>query len=180
MTLSLHSVRKPILTLVLSLSGVALFAQGAGQSAGGNWTMYEAEDTMTAARKVRFELEADNYLRGADRKPRVVLFCTDGKLSLADFRPNIRIAPPDRPGFWGQPQMRVRVRFDDGHDEHSWNWIHGHFLAMDKGTTRAMLGANIFRIEFQTPQGPEVAEFAPSGIDLAAVHKACGLTPKKP
>ena len=180
MTLSLHSVRKPILTLVLSLSGAALFAQGAGQSAGGNWMMYEAEDTMTAARKVRFELEADNSLRGADRKPRVVLFCTDGKLSLADFHPNIRIAPPDRPGFWGQPQMEVTVRVDNSHSNHGWNWVNGEFLAMDKGTARELIGASIFKVELPTSQGVQIAEFSPADLDHSLVSKACGITPKKP
>jgi hypothetical protein len=134
---------------------------------------------MTAQHRTRFELSAETVANG-DNEARLVLYCTDGKLTLADFHPGSKLARPNWPGFWGQPQMRVRVRIDDSHDDHSWNWIRGHFLAMDKGTTRAMLGANLFRIEFQTPQGAEVAEFAPAGVDSAAVHKECGLTPKKP
>ena len=171
------------LVLLVLISAYTLPAQedegGQGLSAGGKWTQYSSEDRMTAQHRTRFELPAEN-LPNSDNEARIVLYCTDGQLTLADFHPGSKLARPNWPGFWGQPQMRVRVRFDDSHDEHGWNWVRGHFLAMDKGTTRAMLGANIFRIEFQTPQGPEVAEFAPAGIDLAAVHKACGLTPKKP
>ena len=156
------------------------FAQGPGQNAGGNWMMYQAEDKMTAARKVRFELEADNYLRGADHKPRVVLFCTDGKLSLGDFRPNVHVSPPNRPGFWGQPQMEVTVRIDNAHSNHGWNWVNGEFLAMDKGTTRQLIGANIFKVQLPTSQGVQIAEFSPAGLDTQLVSKACGITPKKP
>jgi hypothetical protein len=76
--------------------------------------------------------------------------------------------------------MHVLVRVDDSHSTHNWNWIRGHFLAMDKGTTREMLGARLFRVEYQTPGGPEIAEFSPLGIALQEVRKACGLTPKKP
>jgi hypothetical protein len=72
------------------------------------------------------------------------------------------------------------VRIDDAHDEHNWNWINGHFLAMDKGTTRELIGAHLLRIEFGTPDGPQIAEFSPAGLDLGMVQKACGLTPKKP
>lgn len=148
-------------------------------SAGGKWTVSRAEDRMTAEKRVRFELPADN-VRDSDDSARVVLYCTDGKLKLADFHPSTRLSRPNWPGFWGQPQMRVRVRIDDAHDEHNWNWINGHFLSMDKGTTRALIGAHLLRIEFATPHGPQIAEFSPSGLDLGLVQKACGLTPKKP
>ena len=171
---------KTTCTFLLLLFCVAAFAQDASQSAGGNWMMYETHDKMTAARKVRFELEADNYLRGADHKPRVVLFCTDGKLSLSDFRPNIRIAPPNRPGFWGQPQMEVTVRVNDSHSNHGWNWVNGEFLSMDKGTTRQLIGARIFKVELPTSQGVQIAEFSPADLDTGLVSKACGITPKKP
>ena len=150
-----------------------------GMSAGGNWTKYSSEDRMTAARRTRFELQASNA-PNSDDQAKVILYCTDGKLTLADFHPGTRLSRPNWPGFWGQPQMRVRVRVDDSHDDHSWNWIRGHFLAMDKGATREMLGANLFRVEFQTPGGPEIADFSPAGIDLESVKKSCGLTPKKP
>jgi len=174
------SLRRTIFTGFLGLVALSTFAQEAVQSAGGNWKMYEAEDQMTAARKVRFELEADNYLRGADHKPRVVLFCTDGKLALGDFRPNIRIAPPNRPGFWGQPQIEVTVRVNDSHSHHGWNWVNGEFLSMDKGTTRELIGASIFKVELPTSQGVQIAEFSPSDLDQKLVSKACGINPKKP
>ena len=174
------SFRKAIASAILFLSCVAVLAQDAGQSAGGNWKMYGTEDKMTAARKVRFELEGNNYLRGADHKPRVVIFCTNGKFDLGDFRPNVRIAPPNRPGFWSQPQMEVTVRVNDSHSNHGWNWVHGEFLAMDKGTTRELIGATLFRIELPTAQGVQIAEFSPGDLDTSLVSKACGITPKKP
>jgi hypothetical protein len=148
-------------------------------SAGGNWTVSQSEDRMTAARRVRFDLPADNT-RASDERARIILFCTNGKLKLADFRPNLPLSRPNWPGFWGQPQMRVRVRVDDTPSEHSWNWIHGHFLAMDKGTARELIGAQLLRIEFRTPDGPRIAEFSPAGLDLQRVRQACDLTPKKP
>lgn len=152
---------------------------GNGESAGGNWTKFSSEDRMTAAHKTRFELMANN-VANSDDQAKVILYCSDGKLNLADFHPGTRLSRPNWPGFWGQPQMHVLVRVDGSHDTHNWNWIRGHFLAMDKGTTREMIGAQLFRVEFQTPGGPEIAEFSPSGIDLGAVRHACGLTPKKP
>ncbi len=76
--------------------------------------------------------------------------------------------------------MRVRVRVDNSHSDHGWNWVNGHFLAMDKGTTRQLLGAHLFRIEFQTPDGPRIAELSPAGLDLRLVEKSCGLKPEKP
>lgn len=148
-------------------------------SAGGSWMQYASEDRMTAAKKVRFELAANNAPK-SDPSAKVILYCTNGKLTLADFHPGERLSRPNWPGFWGQPQMRVRVRVDNAHDDHSWNWINGRFLAMDKGTARELLGAQLFRIEFLTPDGPSIAEFSPAGVDLKAVKNACDLTPKKP
>src|SRR5258708_31834595 len=178
-------VRMMAIGLVLLCSAV-LNAQDAqedprekGISAGGKWTEYRAEDPMTAAKRVRFELPAEDAAE-SDEQARVILYCTDGKLNLADFRPNVRIGRPDWAGWWGQPQMRVRVRADEGHSDHSWNWINGHFLAMDKGTTRELIGAHLFRIEYRTPDGPRIAEFSPAGLDLSLVRNACGLEPKKP
>jgi len=130
-------------------------AQNAGIPAGGKWTEFDAEDPMTAAKKVRFELLANNA-QDRDSSAKITLYCTDGKLDLADFRPNIRLAGPNRPGFWG------------------------HFLSMDKGTTRELIGAHLFRVEFLSPQGPQIAEFSPDGLNLERVSKACGITPKKP
>ena len=152
-----------------------------GVSAGGKWMVFRSEDKMTGAKKVRFELLADNYLReDPDYKPRIELTCTDGKHTFTDFNPGIRLGPPNRPGFWGQPQMRVMVRVDDSHSYHGWNWIRGRFLSVDKGTTRELIGAQIFKVEIRGRNGPEIAEFSPAGLDLSRVKQACDLTPKNP
>jgi hypothetical protein len=150
-----------------------------GINVGGNWTRYSAEDRMTAAKRVRYELPANNAPQ-SDDEAKIILYCTNGKLKLADFRPETRLGRPNWPGFWGQPQMRVTVRVDDAHSYHNWNWVNGHFLAMDKGTTRELIGAHLFRVEFQTPRGPQIADFSPEGLDLKSVSRDCDLTPKKP
>lgn len=152
-----------------------------GVPAGGKWMQFQSEDKMTGAKKVRFELLADNYFReDPDYKPRVELFCEDGKLKLADFNPGVRLPPPNRPGFWGQPQLEVMVRIDDTHSYHGWNWVRGHFLSMDKGTTRGMIGGQVFKVELPTASGRQIAEFSPAGLDLNRVRQACDITPKKP
>jgi hypothetical protein len=167
-------------SLILICVATVLLAQEAGISAGGKWMEFDSQNEMTLVKSSRFELDADNSLPGSDSNPKILLFCTGGELKLSDFRPNAAIAPPNRPGFWGQPQMQVTVRVDNSHSNHGWNWVNGHFLSMDKGTTREMLGAKIFKVEVQTPQGPQIATFSPAGVDLSRVKKACGLTPKKP
>jgi hypothetical protein len=155
--------------------------EGDGVSVGGKWMEFQSTDKMTGAKKARFELLSDNYLRNdPEYKPRVELFCSNGKLSLADFNPGARLAPPNRPGFWGQPQMEVMVRIDNTHSYHGWNWVRGHFLSMDKGTTRSMLGAQVFKVEVRAGGGPQIVEFSPGGLDLGKVKQACDLTPKKP
>jgi len=152
-----------------------------GVSAGGKWMEFHSEDKMTGAKKVRFELLADNYLReDPDYKPRIELTCTNSKYTYADFNPGIRLGPPNRPGFWGQPQMEVMVRVDDTHSNHGWNWVRDRFLSMDKGTTRELIGAHIFKVEIRGRYGPEIAEFSPAGLDLGRVRQACDLTPRKP
>jgi hypothetical protein len=193
----LHAARKPnrialaALACVTILCAASAFAQSGamspyqdekdGVSAGGKWMEFQSEDKMTGAKKVRFELLSDNYLKGdTDYKPRVELFCSNGKLSLADFNPGERLAPPDHPGFWQQPQMEVMVRIDNTHSYHGWNWVRGHFLSMDKGTTRGLIGAQIFKVEVRTKAGREIAEFSPAGLNQDRVHQACDLTPKKP
>ena len=166
---------------ILMLGGLLALAQSAGVSAGGKWTAYTSEDKMTGARKVTFSLPADNEDPKDDRSAQVLLVCVDGKLKLGDFRPNTRMAGPDHPSFWGRPQMEVMVRVDQSHARHSWNWVNGKFLAMDKDTVREMIGAQIFRIQFQTTRrGSQIAEFSPGGLDVPQVTKACGLKPKKP
>lgn len=179
--------RSPFILKSLVASGFMLFAtviilpaQNDNNSAGGNWREYASEDKMTAAHKVKFELPADNTLRDSRYyQPRVVLYCESGNLKSSEFTPGVRLAPPNRPGFWGQPQMEVRVRVDNSHSTHGWNW-NGTSLSMDKGTTREMLGAEVFKVEFLAYGGPQIAEFSPSGVYLDRVAKACGLTPKKP
>lgn len=152
-----------------------------GVSAGGKWMQFQSEDKMTGAKRVRFELLAENYLREhPDYKPRIELFCEDGKLKLADFNPGVRLPRPNRPGFWGQPQLEVEVRIDDYHSSKGWNWVRGHFLSMDKGTTRGVMGAQLVRIALPTRSGREIAEFSPAGLDVNEVRRACDLTPKKP
>jgi hypothetical protein len=152
-----------------------------GVNAGGKWMEFHSEDKMTGAKKVRFELLADNYFKeDPEYKPRVDLFCSAGKLTLADFNPGVRLPPPNRPGFWGQPQLEVMVRIDDTHGYHGWNWERDHFLSMDKGTTRGMIGAQIFNVELPTRSGQQIAQFSPGGLNLDRVREACDLTPKKP
>lgn len=170
---------------------IAAFAQGGamspypnerdGVSAGGNWMQFESEDKMSGAKRVRFELLANNYFReDPDYRPRIELFCEDGKLKLADFNPGVRLPRPNRPGFWGQPQLEVEVRIDEYHSYKGWNWVRGHFLSMDKGTTRGLMAAQIFNIALPTRSGRQIAEFSPEGLDVNQVRRACDITPKKP
>jgi hypothetical protein len=152
-----------------------------GVSAGGKWMQFQSEDKMTGAKKTRFVLVANNYFKeDPDSKPRVALVCNNGKLQYADFNPGERLGRPDYPGFWGQPKMEVMVRIDHYHDHKGWNWVRGHFLAMDKGTVRGMLAADTFNVEVRTKSGPQIAEFSPSGLNLDEVRKSCDLTPHKP
>jgi hypothetical protein len=152
-----------------------------GVSAGGQWLEFHSDDKMTGAKKVRFQLVSDNYFReDPNYKPRVNLYCSDGKLKFADFNPGVKLPPPNRPGFWGQPQLQVEVRVDDVHYFKGWNWMRGHFLSMDKGTVRGMIGANIFNVALPTRSGRQIAEFSPSGLNLDRVRQACDLTAKKP
>jgi hypothetical protein len=152
-----------------------------GVSAGGKWMQFESVDKMSGAKRVRFELLANNYFReDSDYKPRIELFCEDGKLKLADFNPGVRLPRPNRPGFWGQPQLEVEVRIDDFHTYHGWNWVRGHFLSMDKGTTRGLMGAQVFNVALPTRSGREIAEFSPAGLNFEQVRKACDISPKKP
>jgi hypothetical protein len=155
--------------------------EGDGASAGGKWMEFHSEDKMTGAKKVRFELLSNNYLKeDPDYKPRVELVCTDGKYQRAVFNPGARLGRPDYPGFWGQPKMEVRVRIDGSHDNKGWNWEQDRVLSMDKGTVRAAIGAQVFNVEVRTRTGFAIAEFSPGGLNLDEVRHACDLTPKKP
>ena len=171
-----QSIFKPfaVCFVFLCTMAVTLFAQQgtmptpgqpeAGMPAGGNWKEFQSEDKMTAAKRIRFELEADTLLPDSDAKAKVILFCVNGKLALGDFRPNLRMGPPNHASFWEfKPQMRVRVRVDNSSGRHNWNWVNGKFLAMDKDTVRQLIGAKIFKVEFDSPRGPQIAEFSPAG-----------------
>lgn len=182
--------RVTILAGIVLCCAASVFAQGSmspyqdeqdGISAGGKWMEFHAVDKMSGAKKVRFELVANNYFReDPDYKPRIELYCEDGKLKLADFNPGVKLPPPNRPGFWGQPQLEVEVRIDDFHTFHGWNWVRGHFLSMDKGTTRGLMGAQVFNVALPTRSGRQIAEFSPGGLNFDQVRKACDLSPKKP
>ena len=93
-------------SLLMAVAAMSAFAQqGAmspyqdekdGVSAGGKWMEFQSEDKMTGAKKARFELLANNYLReDPDYKPRVELVCTNGKYQYADFNPGARLGRPD-------------------------------------------------------------------------------------
>jgi hypothetical protein len=152
-----------------------------GVSAGGKWLEFASTDKMTGAKRVRFELQSDNYFKeDPEYKPRVNLVCDNGKLKFAEFNPGVRLPPPNRPGFWGQPQLEVEVRVDDAHYYKGWNWMRGRFLSMDKGTVRGMIGAQVFNTALRTRSGRQIAEFSPAGLMLDRVRQACDLTPKKP
>ena len=152
-----------------------------GVSAGGNWVEFQSEDKMTAAKKVRFELLANNYFKeDPDYKPRVELVCTNGKYERADFNLGLNLGRPDYPGFWGQPKMEVLVRIDGSHDHKGWNWGRGRVLDMDKGTVRGMIGAEVFNVEVRARTGYKIAEFSPAGLNLDEVKHQCDLTPHKP
>jgi hypothetical protein len=164
------------------LTMIAAFApaQENAVSVGGKWTKFETEDKMTGEKRVKFDLPANNYLANSDRRPEVMIFCVGGKLKLADFHPNFRLSGPNRASFWGRPEMRVMVRVDNHHSKHNWKWVNGDFLAMDEDTAREVLQANIFNVQFMTPDGPQIAEFSPGGINLQMVRQSCGLKPEKP
>ena len=152
-----------------------------GVSAGGQWMEFQSEDKMTGAKRVRFELLSNNFLReDPDYKPRVELVCTNGKYDHAHFNPGAKLGRPDYPGFWGQPKMEVMVRFDGSHDHKGWNWVAGRFLDMDKGTVRGAMASQVFNVEIKTRTGYAIAEFSPAGLNLDEVKKSCDLTPKKP
>ena len=72
---------------------------------------------------------------------------------------------PTIPGFGASQKWRGNGRIDDYHGHKGWNWVRGHFLAMDKGTIRGMIGAEVFNIEVRTRVRPQIAEFSPGGLD---------------
>jgi hypothetical protein len=184
---ALHSIAAGAILLcaasALAQSGSMSPYQGEqdGISAGGKWMEFRSDDKMTGAKKFRFELLSNNYFReDPNYPPRVELFCEDGKYKMANFNPGVRLPPPNRPGFWGQPQLEVEVRIDDFHTHRGWNWVRDQVLSMDKGTVRGLIDARIFNIAMPTRSGRQIAEFSPDGLNLDQVRQACDLTPKKP
>ncbi len=167
------------LLLLCTTPPIRSLGQSGGINVGGNWMEYDSQDTMTAAHRAKFVLRADGARTPEPFQARVEIFCENGSYKAANFVPGVRMAAPNRPGFWGQPQMEVMVRVNDSHSNHGWNWT-PNSLSMDKGTTRELIGAEIFKVQFLGYNGPSIAEFSPGGLDRARVSKACGLTPKKP
>ena len=69
-----------------------------GVSAGGKWLEFASTDKMTGPTKCASSCSSDNYFKeDPDYKPRVSLICTNGKLTLADFNPGVRLPPPIAP-----------------------------------------------------------------------------------
>lgn len=152
-----------------------------GVSAGGKWMEFRSDDKMTGAKRARFELLSNNYFKeDPNYAPRVELYCEAGKLKSSEFNPGVRLPPPNRPGFWGQPQLEVEVRIDDFHTYHGWNWMRDQVLSMDKGTVRGLIGAHIFNIAMPTRSGRQIAEFSPDGLNVDEFRQACDVTPKTP
>jgi len=147
-------------------------------SAGGAWQEYDSKDPMTDIKRARFEIVGDNMLRDSERNPRINIFCENGNYSFAHFVPGVRVRP-DRPGFWGQPQLEVRVRAGKNLDSHGWNWD-GTFLSMDKDSVRRLVGATIFKIQLPGPTTPDnIASFSPAGLNMDQFESACHLKPKQ-
>ena len=106
------AVRAAVLLLVMGAAAALAFAQTGsmtpyqgesdGVSAGGKWMEFHSDDKMTGAKKVRFEIQSDNYFReDPDYRPRVNLYCSDGKLKFGDFNPGVKLPPPNRAGLLG-------------------------------------------------------------------------------
>ena len=146
------AARAALLCFLMGAAALACAQNGAmspyqgesdGVSAGGKWMEFASTDKMTGEKKVRFELQSDNYFKeDTDYKPRVNLICGNGKLKLADFNPGVRLPPPNRPGWWGQPQLEVEVRVDDVHSYKGWNcgatsspWTKARFVACSEPTS---------------------------------------------
>ena len=86
------AARAVLLSFVIGAAALACAQSGAmtpyqgesdGVSAGGKWLEFHSTDKMTGAKKVRFEIQSNNYFEDNEYKPRVNLYCNDGKLKLA-------------------------------------------------------------------------------------------------
>jgi hypothetical protein len=147
-------------------------------SAGGKWLEFDSKDPMTDVHRTRFALQGDNPLRDSERNPQINIFCENGNFTFGHFVPGVRLGP-NRPGFWGQPQVEMRVRADAHLDSHGWNW-NGRFLSMDKDSVRRLVGAGVFKIELPGPGVPDnIANFSPAGLNLTQFGAACHLKPKR-
>ena len=185
------AARAALLFLAVGAAALACAQSGAmtpyqgesdGVSAGGKWLEFHSTDKMTGAKRVRFEIQSDNYFREDPQyKPRVNLICDNGKLKRAEFKPGVKLGFPNRPpGWYGQLQWEVMVRVDDIHYHKGWNWMPDRSLSMDKGTVRGLMGARVFNVALPTASGRQIAEFSPSGLNLDRIRQTCDLTPKKP
>ncbi len=119
-----------------------------GVSAGGKWMKFQSEDKMTGAKKVRFELLSNNYFKRRSRlqaQSRTDLRRRQVQTGrLQSRRP--ACLRPTVPASGASLSWKSEVRIDDVHDYHGWNWERGHFLSMDKGTTRGLIGAQVFNV----------------------------------
>jgi len=101
---------------------------------GGKWMEFRSEDKMTGAKKVRFELLANNYFRqDPDYKPRVEMVCTNGKYQYADF--NMAGGWDGRiiPAFGASPRWKSWSASMAAMTTRDGTGFAGRFLAMDKG-----------------------------------------------
>jgi hypothetical protein len=87
-----------------------------GVSAGGKWMQFQSEDKMSGAKRVRFELMADNYFReDPDYKPRVELYLRSWQVQAGRFQSRSETATSQSPRFLGTAATRGEVRIDDFH-----------------------------------------------------------------
>ena len=154
------------------LCAASAFAQGGsmspyqdekdGVSAGGKWMKFQSDDKMTGAKKVRFELLADNFFKeDPDYKPRVDLYCEAESSSWPTSIPACACLLPIAPASGASRKWKSRSASTTVTPIKGWNWVRGHFLSMDKGTTRGLLGAQVFNVALPTRNGREIAEFSP-------------------
>ena len=62
-----------------------------------------------------------------------------------------------------------------------WNWVRGHFLSMDKGTTRGMIGAQSFqRSASALAADARSPSSRPAGLNVDEVRKPATSRQKSP
>ena len=80
-------------TILLCCAAASSWAQDGGIPVGGKWWEFDTEDKMTLAKKVKFVLSADNFLRDSTyQKPKIEVVCINGKLENSFFNPNVSSA----------------------------------------------------------------------------------------